>query len=271
MALSNILLFVCLVGGAFGQAWDGLHVRFGLLDSFLEQPRTVQDAEAEGYVLQTRCAESNGFYGNRYIKNNDSAVLLLFDGNGYISGIQAGVPKGLENGYPSTNIQDYFNGRGPEYVVTAYFNNPTPPCGEGRSEEQFETEGTGTGLYIQNGPSPTDVLEAPFQENDIAGTGWTEGLCFSGMGKHYWPGISQDMDCDDFKPVFLLYNNTGRLNGFGWAFNADLSSEIFEHPPPESFGLFMATVPQCLLDMPHRLSTLHIYLTAHPRFDNICD
>jgi len=31
------------------------------------------------------------FAGNRYIKDNDPAVMLLYDVNGYIAGIQAGV------------------------------------------------------------------------------------------------------------------------------------------------------------------------------------
>ena len=31
------------------------------------------------------------FNGNRYTKNGDQAAMLLFDKNGYIAGIQAGV------------------------------------------------------------------------------------------------------------------------------------------------------------------------------------
>jgi len=31
------------------------------------------------------------FAGNRYIKDNDIGVMLLYDVNGYIAGIQAGV------------------------------------------------------------------------------------------------------------------------------------------------------------------------------------
>lgn len=35
--------------------------------------------------------ENPRFRGNRYMKDNDTAVILLFDKNGYIAGIQAGV------------------------------------------------------------------------------------------------------------------------------------------------------------------------------------
>lgn len=31
------------------------------------------------------------FLGKRYMKNNDPAVILIYDVNGYIAGIQAGV------------------------------------------------------------------------------------------------------------------------------------------------------------------------------------
>lgn len=31
------------------------------------------------------------FYGNRYRKNNDNATMVLFDKNGFIAGVQAGV------------------------------------------------------------------------------------------------------------------------------------------------------------------------------------
>lgn len=31
------------------------------------------------------------FSGNRYVKNNGTATMLLFDKNGFIAGIQAGV------------------------------------------------------------------------------------------------------------------------------------------------------------------------------------
>lgn len=37
------------------------------------------------------CADNGQFRGIRYIKDNDHAVILLFDVNGYIAGVQCGV------------------------------------------------------------------------------------------------------------------------------------------------------------------------------------
>lgn len=55
-------------------------------------------------------------------------------------------------------------------------------------------------------------------------------------GVHYWYAATRDMSCDNFFPVFLLYNG-GVLNAFGWAFQADLSSSRFEHPTTSSFAV----------------------------------
>jgi len=264
----KLLLLACLVAGSqaflFGRtpAWDELRVKFGVpFVDFLTQPRTVQDAVKQGFKLEKRCSESNGFFGQRYVKNGDSAVMLLFDKNGYIAGIQAGVPKNLANGFPSRAVRGLFNDKGSEYVITAYFTNPSKICSEGRSTSQFEREGTGSGLYVQTGPNPrTDIMAVPMQEAQVASTKWTKGKCFVGMGQHYWYNTSEDMDCDNFFPMFLLYKS-GTLNGFGWAFDADLSSDMFEHPPPALFSMFMDPVPKCLMNRPTRLSTLHVYMS----------
>ena len=51
-------------------------------------------------------------------------------------------------------------------------------------------------------------------------------------GQHYWYDVSKKMDCQDFFPVFLLYND-GLLNGFGWATSGNLESKYVEHPPAD--------------------------------------
>jgi hypothetical protein len=50
------------------------------------------------------------------------------------------------------------------------------------------------------------------------------------LGVHYWYNTRKDMSCDEFYPVFLLYNG-GQLNAFGWAFQAHMTSPHMEHPP----------------------------------------
>ena len=39
------------------------------------------------------------------------------------------------------------------------------------------------------------------------------------------------MDCDDFYPMFLLYNRD-RLTGFGWVAQGNADSSRYEHPSP---------------------------------------
>ena len=51
------------------------------------------------------------------------------------------------------------------------------------------------------------------------------------LGRHYWYNISANMDCNDFYPMFLLYNRD-RLTGFGWVAQGNADSSRYEHPPP---------------------------------------
>ena len=55
----------------------------------------------------------------------------------------------------------------------------------------------------------------------------------SPSGRHYWYNISADMSCDDFFPVFLLYNRD-RLTGFGWVARGNANSPRYEHPSSNS-------------------------------------
>ncbi|CAH1785195.1 unnamed protein product [Owenia fusiformis] len=274
----KILLILAVVGLSegffFGKRpdWGDLRVRFGTpISDFRTQPRTVQEARAQGFTPVGGCSASNGYMGTRYVKNGNTAVMLLFDKNGFIAGIQAGLPKNLPNGYPDrSSHRDLFISEGSKYVITAYFTNPEKICSEGRSSNQFDTEGTGNGLFIQSGANPVrDFITIPMTESAIARTKWTKGKCFYWMGRHYWYDVTSNMDCKDFFPMFLLYNS-GKLDGFGWAFGADLSEEVWEHPSASTFnlGLFIDPVPRCLVSTTTRLSTLHVYM-SNP-YSNFC-
>ncbi|KAK3750449.1 hypothetical protein QZH41_008468 [Actinostola sp. cb2023] len=88
------------------------------------------------------------------------------------------------------------------------------------------------------------------------------------VGQHYWYKISRDMDCDDFFPVFLLYNR-GRLNGFGWNTIGYINSTRCEHPTPKVLSRFFhkETQPQCL-NTAGPLSTQHLYFDWP--YNNFC-
>ena len=63
--------------------------------------------------MENNCSQVNG---NRYILNGDRAVMLLFNENGNIAGISAGIPKNskkltdLNFWYNSIHISDDFIG-----------------------------------------------------------------------------------------------------------------------------------------------------------------
>lgn len=45
-------------------------------------------------------------------------------------------------------------------------------------------QGTGTGLWFQNGQSPSDLINVPRTRAAASGLGWTDCECFPGMGLH---------------------------------------------------------------------------------------
>ncbi|XP_078587700.1 uncharacterized protein LOC144868873 [Branchiostoma floridae x Branchiostoma japonicum] len=278
-----VVLVLVLAGAVAAEAflyndadWSDLKVTWGAnpfnSQYFQSIPRKESDAKAADWTAFSRGNECNGaFYnGYRFIKNNDPAVMLLFDKNGYIAGIQMGAQKDkLPAGTPSRYIQALWNDDDDMYVITAYFVDPAIVCTTGRTEEEFDQHGTGTDLYIQNGTTPAMHIKIPKSESGLTDTAWTKGGCFYTMGRHYWYNVSRDMDCDRFFPVFLMYNS-GDLNGFGWNMNANLDSHRYEHPPAAALGLFFEEAPTCLPDLANRgLTTQHIYLDSTPQL-NFC-
>ena len=248
--------------------WDGLRVTWGLNPfssyTFASMPRTAEAARNKGWTLETSCSDTNYFKGNRYILNGDTSVMLLFDKNGFIAGIQSGIEDGKEYP-PSQQIPPMHHETAKSmYTITAYFVDPATVCSTGRTQAQFNSEGTGTKLLIQNGNT---MQEIPRQVAGLSGTQWTKGRCFWTMGQHYWWNIRADMPCEEFFPVFLLYNS-GKLNAFGFAFQGDFSSPRYEHPTYSVVPKFLNPVPTCLKDV-GVLSTMHIYLDDSPR-TNFC-
>jgi charged multivesicular body protein 7 len=260
-------------------AWNGLKAGFGInpfsSTTFAALPRTVEEAQEWGWKADTSAGgcgvAGTAFNGNRYTKDSDPGAMVLFDKQGKIAGIQAGIPKTQSATYPGPQNSKYhvFNEEAKMWVVTAYFVDPSTICTTGRSQAEFETEGTGTQLSFQNGPTASSLMTIPMEESEVTTTTkFVNGRCFYGMGQHYWYQLSKTMSCDDTFPAFLLYNK-GKLNGFGWAFNPNFDNSYrWEHPTRSVFGAFMQEVPDCLgVDGP--VSTLHVYMTDSPS-TNFC-
>jgi len=273
-ALTLFSLSLVHLGSSFlfaHKKWDGLSVTFGpnplSSDYFSDLPRHEADAKAAGWTKISDCDTNGKFRGVRYVHNNDYAVVLLFDVNGNIAGQQAGIAD-LPTSYtypPTKQRGQMFHEDNGRFFLTAYYTDPSTICTTGRTKAQFDAEGTGNGLWLQNSTNPEQSTQIPSREQDVRGTKWTHGKCFPAMGVHYWFDTSTNMDCNDFQPVFLLYNE-GILNAFGWAMGLGQTSKRYEHPTPSVFSGFMDPVPKCLSDYP-ALSTMHIYMTAHPTLD----
>ncbi|XP_074660405.1 uncharacterized protein LOC141912883 [Tubulanus polymorphus] len=253
--------------------WDALKVRWGInpLTSFKNQPRTIDDAKSEGYTATDgdACKSDGAYRGVRYIMNDDPALMLLFDRNGFIAGIQSALPKDKSLNFPTPQLK--FKGmlheESNKYTETFYFTHPDKICSEGRTQAEFDRDGTGRSLFLQSGPNPsTDLIQIPNSQADMDKTKWTQTKCFYTMGMHYWYNLTADMNCDNILPAFAIYNK-GRLNAFGFAFGTYVESSRYEHPPQRVFERFLKPVPQCLYEQATRnggLTTMHVFLSSWP-------
>jgi charged multivesicular body protein 7 len=257
------------------QTFTGLRVTWDLnpLDTwaFNSMPRDLAHDYMHGFTAKDdQCSTGGSFRGRRYWYKNDPATMLLFDVNGYIAGIQTGVPKtsytppAPVNGHPFISDGDY-------WTLTIYTVDPSIICTTGRSASEYASQGTGTGVWVQNGTDPSMSMQMPQMESGMSGTKWVKGKCFYTMGVHYWYDVSVNMDCNGFFPFFMMYNK-GVLNAAGFAINIHLSSKRYEHPPVFAIGSFMQPVPACFANDPNfaKISTEHFYYTDSPRTTCLC-
>lgn len=276
----KVVIFLALVFAASAaklpdltNKWHGLKVTWNInplsQNAFNDLPRTI-DEKSEFTFRDDLCKKRNSkFVGQRYWANKDPALSLLFDRNGYIAGIQTSVAKSLFKPAHMNYVDD-----GEYWTLTAYFIDPSLICGEGRTQEEFEKTGTGTGLWIQQGPKPiSDVYNVPLKEKDIKNTKWGSGRCHWTMGVHYWYNVTSDMNCNDFQPECLLYNE-GKLTAFCFAINGKYSSDRYDspHANAKSIAGFMNPVPKCFTKNPTYSiqSTMHIYFAANPQVTSNC-
>lgn len=275
MQLIGLCITVSLLAsGALAQDWDDLRVRFGMnpLSNFIQMPRTAGDALKEGFQQETECdGAKNKFLGRRFVhKSGDRSIMLLYDVNGVIAGIQTHVPK--STGYPTDankKFHDMWVEEATAHVLTAYFVNPSIVCTTGRTLTQLNSQGTGTDLFLQKGSATSstgvDAIQIPKTESAVGSTSWTKGRCFVFMGQHYWYNMRKDMNCDEFMPYFLLYNS-GKLDGFGFATAANFQGEYYEHPTVSVAGGFFPFIPDCMHDpkFVQTFTTAHIYMYKRP-------
>jgi len=248
--------------------WDDLKVTWGPnpLSSyyFNSMPRTVEDAVYYGWVLEKDCSKYNG---NRYILNGDRSVILIFNTAGRIAGIATAFSKGQRFDYPSEKQAKYLQDEGTEYTINAYFQDPSTVCTMTKeSVSPKATFATGDRLIIVGDKITYTV---PINENELT-EAYSKGGCFPTMGRHYYGHVdaipfTSSIQPSELNPIFLLYNK-GKLNAFGWIFNAYLEGDRYEHAPTSSASIFLPAMPEFLSDPTANdlISSIHIFLDSTP-------
>eukprot|EP00095_Tigriopus_kingsejongensis_P008155 maker-scaffold735_size104922-snap-gene-0.23 protein:Tk08155 transcript:maker-scaffold735_size104922-snap-gene-0.23-mRNA-1 annotation:"protein gooseberry-like isoform x2" len=243
------------------------------LGGFHPQPRTDAELAEEGWVQLSSCGDSNpNFPGDRFVTSaDDNDIVLVFDGNGFIAGIQTIVPmdKAMDDKYfgfsssPYYQVGDFFGED--VYYTTVYFVDPSIICNGGRTQEEFMAEGTGNQIAIQNGPTSSDFILAPLTKKEaIAESMWNEHKCFLDMGDHFFTfDYDPDESCD-IVPYQLVYID-GKLNGVVFQHIAPLDSPRFETINELAINAIVDTPPTCLVELSKTpgLRALHVYVSDY--------
>jgi len=272
-----ILAFLAV--SAAVEDWKDLRVNYGLtpVGHFQRMPKLEREAAAAGWAPRnTHCESDGSALGFRYVKPGDNSLVLIYDVNGVIAGLQMLLPHSGILGPDNTFLFGenlMFNNQtygGEEYfVITTYLVDPSIICTSGRQESDLVTEGTGQGVWIQNGPTPDDFMEIPFLRTDALEDGWSDNNCFPGMGLHSWYKMEDwaESNCDVQVPIFGLYNKANELLGFGFSVSGTVVNPHFENPPTLAVQLIAGDLaPVCLLDGNDLIgqTTMHIYFVDTP-------
>uniref|UniRef100_A0A0K2TFV4 Uncharacterized protein n=2 Tax=Lepeophtheirus salmonis TaxID=72036 RepID=A0A0K2TFV4_LEPSM len=244
------------------------------IHGFHELPRTSNEAFKQDYVKVGSCGDGSGFLGERFIRDlNDPDIILIYDVNGFISGLQNVVPSKLSrNEFINMELNPYYqmdnaiNG----HVTTAYFIDPDRICTDGRSQIEFDSQGTGYTLIFQKGldlRQKKSFVEIPLIENEIQNSSneWFEHGCWFNMGKHYAEfNHKRDQSCDMLFPGFITYHNS-MLHGFAWMHYGKLNGSRYEHPHKFMLSHIVKKGPRCLYKGEKTLgiSAMHIYFKSH--------
>ena len=171
---------------------------------YAEQPRTEAELMADGWIQISSCADNHpkylineyrdyqlhlnllvfltSFPGDRYVRSfDDKDIVIILDGNGFIAGMQSVVMQEyiMNSEYDFANNPAYvpgdWNGEA-AYFTTAYFVDTAIICNGGRTEVEFQNEGTGNQLSLQVGPLNNMLLEIPTTEAEMLTKGFKH-LC----------------------------------------------------------------------------------------------
>ncbi len=112
------------------------------------------------------------FLGNVYVPSDSNEFAVIYDVNGFIAGMHAIVPMDVtyEDQYYKFSTSPWYravkneDGAVVSYVTTAYFIEPSKICEGGRTQEEYDRQGTlGDMLLIKKGD---ELLKMPLTEDD---------------------------------------------------------------------------------------------------------
>jgi hypothetical protein len=277
------IVLACFIVISTADQWPNLKTTFGLNpfgNAFESQPRTQEEAISYGY---SPISEDNACAGKHlgfaYGDPNEPSLVLLFDEAGYIAGVQSVfLDSAADSAFSDHHHAAYTEGTFFEekaWFTTAYFVDPAYICAGGRTEDQWNSQGTGDRLWIQVGETPDNFVKIPLTQAEADGAeNWHKHWCFLGMGTHYMEfNYEIDQDCNEVLPVQILYDQ-GVITGFVWQHNAYLTGARLRHPccqfsldgNTHAVNMIIDRAPQCALDMAVTpgLSTLHHYFYSYP-------
>jgi len=280
--LCQILAVVLVLGTSqiAAEFWDDFRVTYAAnaFGHFNRLPRTLNESGAEDWALVSESCDNNGqFNGMQYIVPGDVSAALLYDVNGVIAGIQALFDKSeiqANNTFDyetlSPMYQTYIINETEYFLLTAYFVDPEIICTTGRTPEDLPVDGTGTGLWIQEGPTSDTSVQVPYLRDDAIGESWTENNCFPGMGSHNFYRVEEydSVSCTVMRPLFALYNRAGEMLGFGFIVPGTQINPRFENPPLLAIQAILGDTPECIVDISNTigLTSLHVYFVDTPWF-----
>ncbi|XP_060068306.1 uncharacterized protein LOC132548456 [Ylistrum balloti] len=259
--------------------WEALTLRYGQWEKL---PRMSHEAERQGYIRQNDICKTNSvskYHGFLYKQKDDTKILPIYDLDGWIAGIQTMIPGNMK-GFNTRNdsiplppidvmppimIGDIIDGI-QMYTVTAYFKHPKLIC------NPIARIGItlGKGLYIQMGSDPVTMYQQIAMHAKDLSPIWRPGSCIPNMGLHYFRNLSKDLPCEKIYPVFLMYDNEGKLGAFGWSFQGkpmDVSSSKISwfRMTPQTYAFVFDTrvLPTCMFHDDFRIFGIHIWLQSH--------
>ncbi|CAB4067406.1 unnamed protein product [Lepeophtheirus salmonis] len=232
--IKGTIFFVCFIALCVlldaRQNFSHLRSTYTLIPihGFHELPRTSNEAFKQDYVKVGSCGDGSGFLGERFI------LPSKLSRNEFIN---------MELN-PYYQMDNAING----HVTTAYFIDPDRICTDGRSQIEFDSQGTGYTLIFQKGSNE-----------------WFEHGCWFNMGKHYAEfNHKRDQSCDMLFPGFITYHNS-MLHGFAWMHYGKLNGSRYEHPHKFMLSHIVKKGPRCLYKGEKTLgiSAMHIYFKSH--------